>query len=184
MFEFNYSLSDRDYIEFNIYHLFNSSVSMGYSSFLRWSVPFIFAMMVFPFLSGANDAGMSLLILLLTVFCAVWILSYKKIMGRSLKLYIERTKKTGKMPYCGGAILQFTDEHIIQITEDEETKIKYRKIEKIVVADSAVYIYLNAISAHIIPHRSFDNPMQQYEFLSFLESKANHLIRLPAATIR
>ncbi len=184
MFEFKYAISDADYIEFNIYHLLNSSVSRGYSRFLRWSVPLISAMMLVPFLSVTNDAGLSLLILLLTVMSAVWVISYKKIMSSSVKLYIERIKKTGKPPYGSDIILKFTDEYIILITEDEETKTRYKKIEKIVIANNAVYVYVNVLAAYIIPRRAFTGPAQQHEFLYFLENKANHLIRLPAANIR
>jgi hypothetical protein len=88
-----------------------------------------------------------------------------------LKLNIWIMKKSGKLPFSKNVSLSFYDGHFDQVTETAETKTKYSAIERVSEGKAAVYIYIGAIQAFIIPLAAFESESQKAEFMAFLRGK-------------
>jgi hypothetical protein len=68
-----------------------------------------------------------------------------------MKNDIERIRKEGIQPYS------------------------YALIEKIAVTENAIYIFISAIQAYILPVTTFTDEAEKLKFLDFIELKANVL---------
>jgi hypothetical protein len=97
-----------------------------------------------------------------------WIIFFPKVFKKS---YIKRIKKLldeGKNSYMFGKnILTLIEDGIIVKTEAIESK--YSHIEKAVVTDKHILIYISAVSAIIIPISCFDTVEDKSTFIKMLE---------------
>ena len=80
-------------------------------------------------------------------------------------------KKDGKLPYGQIGRIEFEQDYIHDITDENETKIKYTNVEKIAINNNYIYIYFNAIQAFLIPFHVFENNEQKEMFFSFINNK-------------
>jgi len=176
MYEFKFTLTENDYIEFNIFHSRNSPMVKKFTRFI-----YIFTFAIIALALGVNLAGIEEdLILMLVVTGSVLVLLggllflLKKLTffdKAILKLQMNLMKGNGKLPFSEQNFLQFEDDCFIENTVDTETKTKYSKIERIAVSEKAIYLYLTAMTANIIPVSVFESEQQKEEFLAFINGK-------------
>jgi len=87
-----------------------------------------------------------------------------------MKSQIKNAMKYGKFNNKD-VILRFDENIITEITDKNENKIKYSIIEKIALGKAAVYIYIGALQAFIIPFWVFESEQQKVDFLDFINQK-------------
>lgn len=173
MFEFQYTLDDEDYLEFNKYHLLNSPAGKRNIRILRMLLPAMLAIMLLVIAMQSNADWMELLGVMTFFFIVsvIWIVTAQKTMLRSMRKSIHKLKKDGKLPYSKQTAIRFEDDAFHETTEDTETKTAYRKLENIAVSDHAIYAYTSAMQAYIIPLRVFESDAQRTAFMQFLNAK-------------
>jgi len=88
-----------------------------------------------------------------------------------LKVQIEMAKKEGKLPYDREITMEFYEDYFIEITKETENKTKYTKIEKIIIGDNAIYIFVSAMQSFIIPFSVFKSEKQRSKFEFFIKNK-------------
>lgn len=175
MFEFKITLNDNDYLLFNQYHLLNSPTGKKTVVFFKFIIPFICLMFVVKFHIEKADFQLILIeAILMSIISIFWIGYYKKILLKSIKNYIKKIKKDGRLPYSNEAILKFDDESIYEITPNTENKTKYSLVEKIAVTEKAIYIYFSSVQAYIVPVTTFSEEIEKLKFLEFINSKVNY----------
>lgn len=86
-------------------------------------------------------------------------------------MQIKMIKKEGKLPYGKEVFARFDDQLFMETANGNESKIDYANIEKIAVGQKAIYIYIGAIQAFIIPFSVFEDEEKREEFLTFLNHK-------------
>jgi hypothetical protein len=89
-----------------------------------------------------------------------------------LKLNIWVTKKSGKLPFPKNVNISFYGDYFEQTTETAETKTKYSAIERVYDGKFAIYIYIGAIQAFIIPLAAFESKRKKEEFMAFIRGKS------------
>ena len=172
MYKINYKLNDDDDIAFYEYHLKTSST--GKKTLLRYrlQIPFFCLLILLIFCIAKLD---SVVIISEAVFMLVvsiiWIVFADKIFFRSFKKNINKIRKEGKVPYSNEGTLVFDEEFFKDINPKTETKTLYSGVEKIVVTEKAIYIYIGAAQAHIIPITCFGSEEEKQNFLNFITSK-------------
>jgi len=77
----------------------------------------------------------------------------------------------GKLPYGRNTLIRFQAEYIFEMTDEAETKLKYKNIEKIIFGKDVIYIYTSAIQAFLIPFSVFETQEKRDEFCAFLNQK-------------
>ena len=82
-------------------------------------------------------------------------------------------KKYGKLPYGKDVTISFGEDSLIEITPETETKVKYTRIENIVGGTFAIYIYISAVQAFVVPVSVFPSIQEQDEFWNFIHDKWN-----------
>jgi len=171
-YTFDFNLDENYYLEFNIYHNYNSKASKR----ILLSVQLLFpAVLIVSFLINLTKhesaiemvpSGISL-ILAIVFFLVVFRFLFKS----SLKWTIRLMKKEGRLPFSKNNRLQFDEENIYEFTEVTESKFKYSTIEKIAENDNAIYIYISAMQAIIIPFSVFKGEAEKEEFITFIKRK-------------
>ena len=88
-----------------------------------------------------------------------------------MRVTIKSMQKGGKMPYDSEMRLCFGDDEVLEITKTAESRVKYTSIEKMHMGDTAIYIYISAMQAFIIPISAFESQAQKAEFIAFVRQK-------------
>lgn len=172
MFEFNVELNDEDYIQFNQYHMINSPMGKRNLMIYRAIIPIVcfFVISIF-WMAGVDGLLIFFEFVPLTILSLLWVIGSKRIIIRSVKRNINRLKKEGRLPYEKQYVVKFQEEIIHEITSEEESKIKYSKVEKVIATENYVYVYLSSVHAIILPLKVFKDRIKMEEFLGFINNK-------------
>jgi hypothetical protein len=177
-YQFAYTLNEKDYLEFNKYHLTNGPVAKKAMLFQRLFVPFLFALMLIAFGLASGGDWQPVLItgcVFLLISVAWWFAAkhfFAAINTPFLKLNIWIMKKSGKLPFSKDVTISFYGDYFVQVTETAEIKTKYAAIERVAEGKTAVYVYIGAIQAFIIPLEAFESESQKAGFLAFVREMA------------
>ena len=176
MYQFQYHLTDNDYLEFSKYHLYNSPVNKKIMTVSRFMLPLMFALILLLSFINSDDFDITAFIgefVFFSIVSVVWLFLLKPMYSRSLKNTAKRMKKHGGVPYCKDISLFFNEDSIVEITEKAETKTKYSSIEKISGGPFAIYIYFSSVQALIVPLSVFESERHRDEFWNFIQYKWN-----------
>jgi hypothetical protein len=175
MYVFYYELTQKDFLTFFAY---NSAKSKSRKSVQRYMVFFLTVLIFIVAVTATHSAESRpwFAIVLITVIFAVvtnvfiW-LTVKPLTALILKLNFKMMKKDGKLPFGFPTTLTFENDYILDASERAETKLFYPTVVKIAESPDAIYVYINAIEALVLPHRVFESGEQKQELLRFLRGK-------------
>lgn len=173
MYQFQFRLDDGDYLEFNRHHQLNAPASRRGLLIARLMVPAAFAVLLLLALLG--DAGPEQIEIQLAIYAPVsiaWFFLAIPLNLLVLKLNLKLLRKHGKLPYGREVTLRFEEDFFIETTEKTEMKTKYSAIERIALGERAIYIYISALQAVILPFAAFEAAEQRDAFLAYLHDKA------------
>lgn len=173
-FGFDVTLSDKDYYEFNRFHMRETKGGRKTSLVTYVILAVIFVLVsVTTFLQYGFE-------LYSFIYIAVWLFAVvlislildPVITPLILRLTIFMMKKSGKLPYEKLSRLEFYDEYFIEISENNKNETKYAGIEQVLVSRAkAVYIYLSGSTAYILPAIIFSSDSEREEFTEFIKAK-------------
>lgn len=176
MFQFHYALTDDDYIKFNFNHALYTKTGKQTTHATKLLVPcsLVLALLILPI----HHDFQLLMIELITfsIISILWIVFFKKIVLYNIKKSVCRTKKSGRLPYTENGTLTFDENFICDQAQTQENKTSYSLVEAIYTTNEAVYIYINAMSAIILPYRFIENQTVFNNFINFLQEKTGKLI--------
>ncbi|MCL2605170.1 MAG: YcxB family protein [Defluviitaleaceae bacterium] len=177
MFVFTYALTQADWVEFSAHH---SATAKSSKKARRFMMVFFSVLAVFISLgmtAGDGESGrLWYAFVVVTVFLAVFMYGFFRLIDKPLtalifRLNVRLAKKDGKLPFDVLTTVTFEDEYILDISERAETKFFYPTVEKVKEGPKAIYIYVNAIMALVLPYRIFEGEEQKREFLQFMHGK-------------
>jgi len=180
MYTFEYTLDEADYLEFNKF-LYIESRETAQMKKIRKPVYFAiyFSFVAVLILSGITYEGL-ISVIMIALACVVatlmlFIIFWKRIALFFIMLSINYVKKDGKSLFGKENKIHFDEISIHEVTELAEIKVTYENVERIMEGRHAIYIFLNAIQAFIIPYRTFESKQQKTDFLFFIKEKVrNH----------
>ena len=173
MFEFDYTITEKEYIDFNCYHAIHSPAGKKTLLILFLVMPTIFLIqLIFDVSSGRTEYIVGKAVLF-AAYSGVWALILKPLMLLSVRVNTLLLKKNGKLPYDSQVELKFDEEFIYEKTSLTEIKMSYAKLERIAVGKTGVYLYHTVLSAFVIPNNVFANEAQRYDFLQLIHQKTN-----------
>jgi len=113
--------------------------------------------------------------MLYVIFYVILWIAMKPLTEFILKVQIEMVKKEGKLPYDRDITMEFYKDYFVEITNETENKTNYTKIEKIIIGDNAIYIFVSAMQSYIIPFSVFKSEKQRSKFEFFIKNKTKKL---------
>lgn len=171
-YRFDLTLTDEDYIAFNQFHAFDSPQGrkqMKKNKLLLSS--FILVLIVALRLIMEHSTVLVVYTAVMALYLAAYLLFYRKIV-MLLKRQIKRMKKEGKLPYEPAVTMEFYADRFVELAPNKRTEQRYSCIERIcVVPDRFVLLYLNTITAIILPIPQLRQQTQLDGFLAFLSEK-------------
>lgn len=171
-FKFDYKISEEEYLAFNNYFMLNSPIGKKALLMTRLSgVTIAILAVVIFFIAGAETGLILTEAVLLAVFCIIWIIRSKHIMLKNNAKSIKKLKESGKLVYAESGTLIFDDTSILEISKDSQMKTNYSLLERVDIAEDAIYIFFSAAQAYILPFESFKDEDEKAEFIEFINKK-------------
>jgi hypothetical protein len=183
LYKFKYFLDDDDYLEFNMFHHFNSPILKKNLAWLRYGACALFLTFFLavgrPFDGGLEGDGAIwawVLGIVLFIAALIWVLAFKHIFALIMRRAIKKQTKTGGLVYGKNVSVSFEADFVLETTELGQNKTGYYKIGRVAEGKRAVYLFTGPMQAIIIPLRIFegsspDSPSELQGFLDFVRSK-------------
>lgn len=174
-FQLNITLTEEDYLAFNNFHSFGSA--HGKKLIMRSRIIFVSLMallMVLVILIIGTTVFALSYAAFLGMFTAVYMLLYKKILNRNIRVQIKRLKKQGKLPFDPVSTLEFYEDKLVETTASKRTEQNYSMFERIcIVKDRYILLYYSSVGAYILPIPQIQTQIDQDAFLRFLSGKCD-----------
>jgi hypothetical protein len=174
MLQYQCRLSEQDYIDFNLFTVHSNPAYKRAILLVRLILPAMFLVLT-AFSLAAKREG----VLIQTVIYAVVILIWELLVKRLYDFITLRTIKTqlknsGSL-YAPEYTLSFNEDHILESTQQTESRVSYEKLERIAVHMGAVYVYPTSVTAMIIPAAQFPAEADRERLLAFLGQRRGDL---------
>lgn len=161
-------------MQFNQYHVIHSQTGKKAILSTKFLYLILTALVILVFYVTADNFETFLFkAAAMAIVAAIGIIFTKKLILGSVKRQIKNLKKSGRLPYSTSSIVIFEAEDIQEITQTSESKTSYCLVEKIILANNAVYIYFSVAQAFIIPDRYFETMQEKQSLLQLLKQKTN-----------
>ena len=176
-FQFNVSLSENDYYEYNKFLMLRSYYGKKRINTMRSIITVICALVVVLMLFRYGSTftafiGAMPMIILFILFQ----LLLKPYYILLLKLSLKKLNKSEKKRYSPTSVIEFSDECFIETTPETKSEQKYGTIDRISIVDNKViYLHFNNFMAIILPVSCFETQEQYSEFLEFIKPKCANI---------
>ena len=177
LFQFNVNMTDKDYLEYNVFWLTRSPYGKKQMRSGRIAIWVLYvAFVLITLLAGDFSAESFISAIPLVILLVLFQLLLKRFLAWSLKGQIKNLKKSGKMGYTSNSVVQFNEDDFFDCAPDCKMEHKYSAIERIsIVGNKAVYIHVNNVMAYTLPISCFENQKQYDEFLEFIKTKCENV---------
>ena len=178
MFQFNYTLTENDFFQFNINHQLYTRSGKRTFRVIKYSILCIMIIAITPFLfHDLTDLTDTVIIIATGIFCCiVWLISAKRIVIEQAKSFVRKQIKNNHISLPQGGTLSFEEQFISNVGTLQEGKISYRLIDSIYMTNMAIYIYITPTSAIILPYRFIESQEVFNSLVDFLQEKTNNTI--------
>ena len=166
--EIRYSLTEEDYLNFNMFHVKNSKTVKRALNMQRFLTPILFIVASFILSKVGNISFLGLFITFLVVGI-LWIIFYPRYFYsyviRNTKKMIKEGKNDGLL---GEHHMILSEEGIVDSTSNGETKVTWVGIQTLSEDKFNIYLYNSSVSAYILPKKELDD---LEEIKTYLKSK-------------
>lgn len=171
MMELNYEITEQDFVDYNMYFIDHDLLTQKTLRRMRL------------IMAGLVIAGGALLMYLLDTLNAVSTLVYVAL-AAAVYWYAPRGFKNKARKNVHRTICRATNKHIcgpkrltadadgVRLTgEGEDSSYPYSAFKRVTEAERQVYLYLDDLSALIVPNGAFQDAEHKRSFLTFLRSR-------------
>ena len=167
--KYRVTLTEEDYISFNIHYAFHSQTGRQRLMLGRLIPAFVsLCFWLVQLVTGSDRNVLIVEAVLLTAYSVWGYFHYPKTYTKSIRKNILKLKKEGKLPYATEAELELTDTALIETAPTSAHTIEYSTVLDVIDTPEYVFVMFGAVQAIIIPKRCIDDPQQ---LLDFLKSK-------------
>ena len=171
--KFNITISEQDYIKFNVRHLKYSKLGKTLNV-LVWVFAVLltaFAGQMFFTLAESNGLPNSVPVVEIAVLVVILIIYMLVIVPKTapliVKWMLKVQKKDGKLPYSESCVVEIKDDEIIEESSRVTIRAKYDELAKVYYFEDAIYLYINSQQAIILPY----NQLGEEKVIAFLKDK-------------
>lgn len=172
-FKFHFSLSEQDYIDFNMFHTFASKTGKKQYQRIRWLTAGIFLLTGFFYLLlyGFNSDGLTYLCVFALAAVFAFLIA-KPSLRASVKRQVKFLKKQGKLPFSSEASMTFTENCFTEQTDTNKSEYSYSILcDVYLVNDRMLYLYMDTVRAFLLPVAAFKSKAQFDSFMEFIRGK-------------
>ncbi len=166
--QINYELTKQDYIDFNLYHISYSKTSRQALFIQRYITSLIFLLAPFV-VARFTEIPLEYWLVTFAITYLLWVFFYPKYFKRVVGKRVSKMVDEGKnVDLLGYRTVTIDAEGLHSKSDVSESTIKWSSVENVVETKEHIFIYVSAISAHIVPFRIFETDKDKEEFLKVL----------------
>ncbi|MBS5164282.1 MAG: YcxB family protein [Butyricicoccus sp.] len=180
MMELQYEIQEQDFIDYNMYFIDHDPLiqkTMRKLSIMMAGLVLVGGMA----LMYVFDALSVLSVVVYLVLAGACFLIGPAWFKRSARKNVRRTiQRAVNKHICGAKTLRLLEDGVQLVGESEDTLHPYEAFQRVVAAQNQVYLYLDDLSALIVPNTAFLGDDQKREFIAKLEAEmAEAKARMP-----
>jgi hypothetical protein len=175
LFQFYITLKEKDYLDFNLFHSFESrhGKKLVRKTLIIFDAFMVILMALVILLLGRTRFSITYVVVL-GLLALIYTLLFKKVMTKNISTQIKRLKKIGKLPFEPTSTLEFYEDKVVEITPTARTEQNYSAFERVcIVADRYILIYRSSVGAYILPMAQIENQANMHAFMTFLAEKCS-----------
>jgi hypothetical protein len=137
----------------------------------RYVIPIVF--MIIPFvLARFTEIPFWYWLIAFALTSLIWILFYPKyVRGFTAKRISAMVNEGKNRDMLGNHSLTLSDDGIIETSENGESKVSWKGIERYLETKDHYFIYISSVMACIVPKKAFENEEKKNEFVTILKDK-------------
>lgn len=177
MYKINITLSDQDYLDFNLFMNLESSYGKKQIRTIRiiYLLVVVLSLLIIGIIKKFTTDTLIYVFILLVTLLIIEIL-LKSSLRKNITKKVTKLLKTNKFLYSSTSIMEFYDDYFTEITKDEKTEVKYTLIEQVsIVNNKMIYIHKNNVITFMIPFSAFTSNQELNSFLEFIKTKFNNI---------
>lgn len=174
-YTFNVTLTDKDYLDFNIFWMIKSPYGKKNILKLRLGFVVLFGLGILAvLLLGEKTTQTYLSAGYLVVLFAIFQIFMSRFFVWSLKGQLKSMKKSGKMAFSPESVMEFCDDYFIEATDENKTQQKYSAIERVsIISGKIIYIHTNNVTAYLLPISCLGSAEECKNFIEFIKTKVS-----------
>ncbi len=182
MMELQYEIKEQDFIDYNMYFIDHDPLiqkTMRKLSMIMAGLVLVGGLaLMYMF-----DAISALSIVVYLALAGVCFLIGPAWFKRSARKNVRRTiQRAVNKHICGAKTMRLTEEGVQLVGESEDSLHPYHAFKRVLPVQNQVYLYLDDLSALIVPNTAFSGDAEKQEFISKLEAHiAKAKVETPAS---
>ena len=173
--KYNITITEQDYINFNIRHLNSSNLGKRLNKALTVMIIILCILLCIGYfiiasycdLSIAVPIATTILIVILTPLYIIFVIP--KMNKMTAKLSIKLQKTDGKLPYSEHSVVEFGDDMVIDESERAVIRARYEELERVCYYDDAMIMYIDSQRAIIVPYSQLGEDKEKV--IAFVKEK-------------
>lgn len=152
--EIRYTITEEDYIQFNLYHIEESASLRKQFQMLRLYLPLLMAVVIF--LVGTQVLKQPALywVVVAVLYAVGWFVIYPRLYKKSIRKNVVKMAREGdNTSVFGDKTLEIAGDKITISGQDTTEIIDKTAIKEIKQKNDLLILYNSSVSAHIIPTR-------------------------------
>lgn len=169
--ELQYEIKEQDFIDYNMYFIDHDALmqkTIRKLSIIMAGLVLVGGMAlmyVFDRLSVISIAVYAVVAATCFFLAPAW---FKRSARKNVRRTIQRAVNKH---ICGAKTLRLLDDGVQMIGESEDSMYPYHAFKRVVCATNQVYLYLDDLSALIVPNTAFSGDGEKQKFITELEAQ-------------
>ena len=179
MFEFQYRVTEEEYLRFNRDCALHSGSwqrairSRRLNPIIYFACLVLIAVLYELWLIAAIVAAAAIPVCLIA-----WLNAKSSILRRCDRAVLQKIKSGSRLYPAAPGTLTFTEEHIHDENPDLITTCPYHTVERLILCRGAVYVFYSYIQAFILPESAFSGDEERQALLNFLKEKTQKAVEV------
>ena len=169
MFEFHFEISGEDFFEYQKHHAYHTPKRKRSMLRQRIMYPLIYTGLGVYY--TVNASRLTLLTVIMVTIALLWFLFFDRLVDWRIKRRLKRMEKEGKLYSPGFRTHRFEENSFIITAENAASESDYADFEQVETGEKAVYIYVGAKIALVLPNRVFADDGEKQRFVAFIRQK-------------
>lgn len=169
--ELHYEITEQDFIDYNLYFIAHDAMTqktIRRMSTLTAVLVLVGGTALMYLLDTLSPVSVGMYVVLAAVCffgCPVWF-------THKARKNVHRTiERASNRHICGPKTLRLTDTGVQLVGESEDSSYPYAAFQRVITAEKQVYLYLDDLSALIVPQRAFPDEEARRTFVRMLEGR-------------
>lgn len=161
--EVRYTMTEEDYINFNIHHINNSPSQKNMIFVLRYILPLLAGIFIYYIGAVVRQQPKVYWIIIALLYLVLWATYYPKHHRKNIARQIKKMLKEGENTSLFMEKTLKIEGDIIEIIDENSSERTLKSnISHIKIYDDMIAIYLNSLSAHVIPIRYLNEENKEF----------------------